>query len=185
MFLTSLLHNFFHCPCPCSHIKTLINDSNIPTDYVGVNRTPLRNTWYNWHNIILRIWTLCSRDLFQQVAVIQFMQDIPFPFRFYGGQWWTMVSPWKPVHTTTPWHPTKYFSPPSSYSVLTPYIHCTKTLLTTRLHDSTPQTTTVLYTSNYVLGHTCTAKHYKLIWMTEQQQALYQTWFSFGLWSPG
>jgi len=84
----------------------------------------------------------------------------------------TVVSQWTPVYIITPWRPTKYFTPPSSYSLLTPYIHCTKTPLTIRLHDSTSQTTTVLYTSNYIFGHTCTAKHHKLIGLTEQQQAL-------------
>ena len=88
MFLTSLLYSFYHCPCPCSHAKSLINDSNIPTHYVGYTGHHWETvTWYNWHNITLRIWTLCRRDLYQQVAVIQFMQDIPFPFRFYKAQW--------------------------------------------------------------------------------------------------
>jgi hypothetical protein len=130
-------------------------------------------TWYNWHNIILRIW-ICSRGLFQQVTIIQFMQDIPFPFRFsrlsnIGENCGQPMETSPHHHTLTP--NKVFFFPPSSYSLLTPYIHCTKTL-TIMLHDSISKTTTILYTSNYVFGHTCTAKHYKLIWMTKQQQAL-------------
>lgn len=62
-------------------------------------------TWYNWHNIILRIWTLCSRDLFQQVTVIQFMRDIPFPFRFYETQWCRWELWWAHWNQSTPSHP--------------------------------------------------------------------------------
>jgi hypothetical protein len=81
VFLTS---QFFHCPNSCSH-KSMINDSNRlceATQDTIEKLSPDRTGTTSDSRII----TLCSRDTFQQVAVIQLMQDTSFLFRFYKAQ---------------------------------------------------------------------------------------------------